>query len=176
MSYDMTNFDTSLKKKKKNLHIKTVKRSRFTKDLLPPLPAAFFHFFFFFFSVSIDTSCCCRLPPITTSPPPLHPIAPPHRRETHRNHHGTGNNPRVRFFVNHKTILLLDCCRCRGDFDGSHGDVVVRWVVSQRMGFTGWGMVKGVGHGGGAMGWRGGGKVVIGGRRQAAAAGGINGN
>jgi hypothetical protein len=34
---------------------------------------------------------------------------------------------------------------------------------SQRMGFTGWGMMKGVGHGGGAMGWRGGGKVVIGG-------------
>jgi hypothetical protein len=31
------------------------------------------------------------------------------------------------------------------------------------MGFTGWGMVKGVGHGGGAMGWRGGGEVVIGG-------------
>ena len=25
------------------------------------------------------------------------------------------------------------------------------------MGFTGWGVVKGVGHGGGAMGWRGGG-------------------
>ena len=34
---------------------------------------------------------------------------------------------------------------------------------SRRMGFTGWGMVKGVGHGGGAMGWRGGGEVVIGG-------------
>ena len=31
------------------------------------------------------------------------------------------------------------------------------------MGFMGWGMVKGVGHGGGAMGWRGGGEVVIGG-------------
>ena len=27
---------------------------------------------------------------------------------------------------------------------------------SRRMGFMGWGMVKGVGHGGGAMGWRGG--------------------
>jgi hypothetical protein len=34
---------------------------------------------------------------------------------------------------------------------------------SRRMGFTGWGMVKGVGHGSGAMGWRGGGEVVIGG-------------
>jgi hypothetical protein len=36
-------------------------------------------------------------------------------------------------------------------------------IGSRRMGFTGWGMVKGVGHGGGAMGWRGGGEVVIGG-------------
>uniref|UniRef100_A0A2N9GSK2 Uncharacterized protein n=1 Tax=Fagus sylvatica TaxID=28930 RepID=A0A2N9GSK2_FAGSY len=40
------------------------------------------------------------------------------------------------------------------------------------MGFTGWGMVKGVGHGGGAMGWRGGGEVVIGGRRQQQESGG----
>jgi hypothetical protein len=30
------------------------------------------------------------------------------------------------------------------------------------MGFTGWEMVKRVGHGGGAMGWRGGGEMVIG--------------
>jgi hypothetical protein len=46
----------------------------------------------------------------------------------------------------------------------SHGGWVSRdgeGNGSQRMGFTGWGMVKGVGHGGGAMGWRGGGEVVI---------------
>uniref|UniRef100_A0A2N9GIL4 Uncharacterized protein n=1 Tax=Fagus sylvatica TaxID=28930 RepID=A0A2N9GIL4_FAGSY len=48
----------------------------------------------------------------------------------------------------------------------SHGGWVSRdgeGNGSRRMGFTGWGMVKGVGHGGGAMGWRGGGEVVIGG-------------
>uniref|UniRef100_A0A2N9ED85 Uncharacterized protein n=1 Tax=Fagus sylvatica TaxID=28930 RepID=A0A2N9ED85_FAGSY len=47
-------------------------------------------------------------------------------------------------------------------FDGSHGDVVVRWVVSRRMGFTGWWRewVTAVARWGGEEG-RGGGEIEV---------------
>jgi hypothetical protein len=53
--------------------------------------------------------------------------------------------------------VVLDCKGMGGGWVSRDGE------GNGRMGFTGWGMVKGVGHGGGAMGWRGGGEVVIGG-------------
>ena len=56
--------------------------------------------------------------------------------------------------------VVLDCKGMGGGWVSRDGE------GNGWMGFTGWGMVKGVGHGGGAMGWRGGGEVVIGGSRR----------
>ena len=134
MSYDVINFDTSLKKKITYQNSKTepfhqilTHTFHFSLYSIFTIPAASFTYyllwiFFIFLFFFIDTSCCCRrspprlqlqsrhllcppLHPIASPPWPIPftipwnpstvrpPIAPPHHRETHRNHHGTNTKP-----------------------------------------------------------------------------------